>query len=591
MKLFESVLQSETVYNRPMKSFSPCFSYFNIVTDERTAGIGSVCMDYNRRTARLWSPFIKIGQETCQQYTARPDSVSLTTAEGSRMKVAYYERNAFLVSVVTNSQLVCFETAGGELGDVWGTCTARNEYVLHGYAYNRDPRDPDPQVGLVAGIRVLNGKLSVEGERVIITPDTENKIVAAVVFGAGLYADKELSAAMKRAPRTVGQAVESTRKWMRECLGNMGEADISNVSEVDRRLISGAVLALTFNLCEMPGNLSGYISALPQRGNYTTHFTWDSCFQNLAYEKMNPRIARDSLLQLVKNMRPDGKIPQFLCCTWARPHEVQPPLISWAAKRLYSLTRDRAFLSEVFKALEINNRWWLTQRMTRYGLLYCPHGLETGQDDSPRFDQGAVLATDMNAYFLSQLRICAGFAEELGYPSKARNWRTQADTLATNIIRTLYDPDSNLFYDVSVSTGEMIKTVTPCGLLPLWAGVPLPEHVARDMIGKWLLNPDTLYGEYPFPSVAYNDPSYQPRKWWRGPLWLPEAWLMLELLQMYGMQSEYDSALGRLYSMIQKSGQMFEFWDSQTGEGLGSPEQGWTAAVYIRLFTELRGMN
>ncbi|HBM80287.1 MAG TPA: hypothetical protein DD426_05540 [Clostridiaceae bacterium] len=61
---------------------------------------------------------------------------------------------------------------------------------------------------------------------------------------------------------------------------------------------------------------------------------WYACFQNLALEYMNPLLAEDSLLLLTENQRIDGKIPQFICSTWVRPYESQPPLVGWAALRL-----------------------------------------------------------------------------------------------------------------------------------------------------------------------------------------------------------------------------------------------------------------
>lgn len=45
----------------------------------------------------------------------------------------------------------------------------------------------------------------------------------------------------------------------------------------------------------------------------------------------------------------------------------------------------------------IDGEWWLAQRMTRYGLIGTSDPLETGCDNTPRLDQGPVLADDMNS--------------------------------------------------------------------------------------------------------------------------------------------------------------------------------------------------
>ncbi len=69
---------------------------------------------------------------------------------------------------------------------------------------------------------------------------------------------------------------------------------------------------------------------------------------------------------------------------------------------------------------------------------------------------------------------------------------------------------------------------------------------------------------------------------WRGPTWLPMAWMMLEVLEKYGYEDEYISAATRLYDMIIADGELSELFNSQTGEGLGVPRQGWTAAIFLK---------
>ena len=65
--------------------------------------------------------------------------------------------------------------------------------------------------------------------------------------------------------------------------------------------------------------------------------------------------------------------------------------------------------------------------------------------------------------------------------------------------------------------------------------------------------------------------------------------MMLETLKAYGLRDEWETAAGRVYSMILADGKMHELFDASTGEGLGSPQQSWTAAVFMKLQHELRG--
>ena len=121
------------------------------------------------------------------------------------------------------------------------------------------------------------------------------------------------------------------------------------------------------NLTKAPGNLSRCVSAFPSRGGYPTHFMWDIAFQNLAYELMDEKTAADTLLQLAYAIRPDGKIPQFLCSTWARPHFAQPALLGWAAERYTErVGADKAgdaFIRTMAAALSITSRGSAPERL------------------------------------------------------------------------------------------------------------------------------------------------------------------------------------------------------------------------------------
>ena len=108
------------------------------------------------------------------------------------------------------------------------------------------------------------------------------------------------------------------------------------------------------------------------------------------------------------------------------------------------------------------------------------------------------------------------------------------------------------------------------------------------MIEDYLLNERYFFGKVPFPSVAYCEETYDPAHWWRGPTWMPVAWLMLETLETYGYRKERALAATRLYEILKTDGALHELFDSRTGEGLGCAEQGWTAAIFIRLAYEAR---
>ena len=240
-----------------------------------------------------------------------------------------------------------------------------------------------------------------------MTPDDSGKIMVAFAIEVLEISEESIIKKLQSAPDSVETAAKATKEWFRNCLSGF-ETAVDSVAE--QNALADAIKGLLFNATLAPGGLKGHVSVFPSRGTYPCHYLWDTCFQNLALEYMNPQLAKDSLLLFAKCQRVDGKYEQFFCSTWSRPRETQPPLVGWAVRRLVdnSGKKDMDFIKTMFHSLEKNNTWWLDQRMTKYGVIYCPHGLETGQDDSPRFDEGPVLAVDMNSYLLSQMKATAG---------------------------------------------------------------------------------------------------------------------------------------------------------------------------------------
>jgi glycogen debranching enzyme len=406
--------------------------------------------------------------------------------------------------------------------------------------------------------------------------------------------DARLAARLGAAAATFAEAVDRSRDWLADALGGWR---LEEPTPAAARLAATAAYALLANTCTGPGLLAGApgrhdgsrhaddgrLASYPSRGGYPVHFLWDACFHTLGLQAMTPALAADALEVLADNLRPDGKLPHFVAATWVRPGASQPPLLGWAAERLVAQRDDLALARRLLPALDANNRWWWANRMTRYGLIFCGDPFESGWDDTPRLDDGPILALDMNAYLLRQLRVTARLATRLGDRDAAAANTLRAERLDAALLRHLYDPDRNLFLDADAETAERHPLLTPAAFLPLWAGVSLDGERARAMVRDTLLDPDRLFGAVPFPSVAYDEGSYQPDRWWRGPAWPPIMLLMIELLHDLGFAAEATDAEERVHRLLLRDGELHELFDSRTGAGLGQRHQGWTAAAFLWL--------
>ena len=584
-----AAMGDDVEYDRPDHSFSPHYSDIGLgFTND--GGIDTLYFHYNRGTTELGGPFLAFDAG------AAPDKIETTalgvrqTFPGGSAQVAFYERNSFLVSChggvgmrfhlsderVTEARTLHIEIAGDKA------------WLFEGYLPSRDKREPDERFPFIIGIRLMSGTADGNGidAPLVIEPDDQANTKLAVTVNVLEIDHETILEHLGHAPETINEAHALTCQWYGRTLGSL---DISADGSDAESVVARAAHTVASNLCLAPGRLAGRVSLFPARGSYAMLAPWDSCFHNLGLEYMETRLAEDSLLLLTDTMRADGKIACFVACTWDRPILSQPPLVGWAAERLWHQRGNREFVRAILPKLWRNCRWWLTQRMTKHGLIGCPHGIEAGWDNSPRWDKGPILATDMNSHLLSQLHACERFAMEVGDMTLAEKARAEIESLSAKMMDILYDPDDNLFWDVVNATGEKVKVLTPSAFLPVWAGIGLPEDKARRMIEDVLLDPERLFGEIPFPCVAYDEEVYDPPEYWRGPTWMPVAWLMMELLEQYGYAEQRGEAADRLYRMCVADGDLREWFNSQTGEGRGAHQQGWTAAIFLRLKMEREG--
>ena len=557
-------------YSAGDTSYSPFFSNIGLEIHADAPGITKFWLHYNRFSRVLWNRFADFGA-IFDKETSSPEKIVF----GSGAELAFFGTDRFMLSVCGGAAAL-LQSPDEALLSCWCAENGEKYMLVRGYSKNGDARDPDEAVPFMLGIRAVKGRLENGANGICALPENGSLLLAFAFEALETDADR-IKDDLFSAPEGIEECAE---KCLEEIKRTVKELDLV-CSDGEALAAVRAINGLTENMALAPGQLKKHRSSYPSRG-YSSHFLWDTCFQNLAYEQMDPELAEDFLLQFKECQRTDGKYPQFLCSTWSRPGHTQPALIGWAAMRLYKKTGSADFIREMLPSLKKNNEWWLNNRMTEHGVIACAHGLETGQDDSPRFDNGATLSCDMNSYLLSQLNITASLCEELGQTEESGKWREKAAKLSQNMLKVLYHEDENIFYDAYPDLSP-VKIKTPVSLLPLWAGVELPEDKARGMIEQYLISPEYLFGDIPFPSVAYNEPTYEADHWWRGPTWMSEAWLMLETLRKFGYENEYNAACDRLFRMMLKDGKMHELFNSKTGEGMGYEQQGWTCAAYIAL--------
>jgi hypothetical protein len=479
-------------------SFSPWYSDCGLGCSPQTSGITYCFLHHNRATHTIGSasqPFLRLNdQADTAAGTLAGVSCGSTTIIGTA-------RNTFLVAQKSPAE-ASFAPLQGY--DQWrwqraGDCICWQTFVPSG-----DARDPDRFWPVLIAARVIDGTSTLEADgRLTLAGAWRLALHIQVLETSPDAAAHQLTTAAD----TVAAARQASLEWLQEALGTW---QLPQAVEAPRqKLLAKAAITLLSNACIGTGLLAGRIAAYPNRGFYPTHFLWDACFQNLALEHFHPRLADDSLCLLTENLRVDGMMAHFLCATWMRPHDSQPPLVGWAAERLAH--RDPTVARRLLHPIVKNNRWWLRQRMTRWGLIANEDPMETGWDDTPRFDDGPILPLDMNAYLIKQLQVTYDFALSLGENALAKEALAAREALNAALMQHCFNEDTGRFHDVLAADGRQLPIKTPAIFLPLWAGVlPIDDPRSQQLIDTYLLNPDYFYGAIPFPSVAYDEPTYTP---------------------------------------------------------------------------------
>jgi glycogen debranching enzyme len=192
-----------------------------------------------------------------------------------------------------------------------------------------------------------------------------------------------------------------------------------------------------------------------------------------------------------------------------------------------------------------------------------------------------VESPDINTYLCIQMQALAEIAEGLGLPEEAAEWRSRADETVQRMIEDFWDDEAGLFR--TTYNKEPVPVITPFGLIPLWSGV-LPEEIKHRLIAH-LKDPSEFWGEYVIPTVARNDPSYDPGTMWRGPVWANINYIFIEALQRVGEESLARELREKTLKLIMDQQGIFEYYNAETG--IAPAKAGgmfsWTAAVFIDL--------
>jgi hypothetical protein len=327
----------------------------------------------------------------------------------------------------------------------------------------------------------------------------------------------------------------------------------------------------------------------------------------------------------------------------------QPPVFAFVIERISGLPFGQTpawqdFVREIFPKILAQHRHLYAQRdPDREGLVYIQHNWEAGTDNSPAYD--AVLdAIDVTGFrdvsklrrdiknvdalhrptnanyqryiYLVDLFIECGYrdeviaqrspflvqdvlfnsmlvrsnfaliklAKQIGAPTQEiEAWN--AKTISA-INSKLWDEKVGFYFSYDLRGKKRIPIKTSSGFMPLFAGIRSEAqvwHLSRHLTQSFTLSDEGNLCT----STAIDEATFDPVKYWRGPIWINVNWMLEHGLRRYGATALADRVRRSTLALLEGQG-MWEYFDPRKaanapGVGLGTDGFSWSAALALDL--------
>ncbi len=316
----------------------------------------------------------------------------------------------------------------------------------------------------------------------------------------------------------------------------------------------------------------------------------------------------------------------------------QPPVLATCVRKLWEADKKSAIESSELKQICIKilnwHRWfWSARDPEKTGLVSILHPWESGMDNSPAWDKSLAnvpstqnfcykrqdtrlidsnqrpLQKEYNRYLYlvkklrdenydsnkisqefpfrvvdiglnsilqrSNLDLLA-LMDQFGMLAESHELKKRIE-LTRKAFLKLWDPQNENFYSRDEISEQLIRVSTSACFLPLFGQLANDEQALKliSTLEKW-----TDKESFLIPSTSPFDPNYEPKRYWRGPIWPHINWMISEGLKDYGYHDLSHKIRLQTLELIAKLG-FHEYYHPLGESGLGGSSFSWTAAVYL----------
>lgn len=215
-------------------------------------------------------------------------------------------------------------------------------------------------------------------------------------------------------------------------------------------------------------------------------------------------------------------------------------------------------------------------------------------------------SVDLNSFLYYEKVLLSKIANLLGYSQESETYIKEAEYLKNYINNCMWDNETGFYYDRMIFNNESssmrIKIEWECSpgvllkmrgrgteaFIPLWANISTKFQATK--IKEYILDKKEFNSFLPFPSDAFSNPAYGRDIYWRGRVWLDQAYFAIKGLKNYGFSQEARLMAKKIIDHAEgltKNETFRENYDPLTGKMADSTNFGWSAAHVLLILKEI----
>ncbi|MBW2641864.1 MAG: DUF547 domain-containing protein [Deltaproteobacteria bacterium] len=167
---------------------------------------------------------------------------------------------------------------------------------------------------------------------------------------------------------------------------------------------------------------------------------------------------------------------------------------------------------------------------------------------------------------------------------EVREWVEQTSQA---ISKLMWSSERRQFDPIDLVTGQHLATATASSFMPLFAVAATTDQAELlyerlNSVSFCALHQGNCFT---IPNYDMTREEFDPKNYWRGPVWININWMLYHGLKSYGYKEKSDAMRKDLIQLPVRFG-FHEYFDSVNGKGYGSSGFSWTCALFIDLVFE-----